>query len=538
MRVLFCVFVGSFVWTSLQAQTAHFFRRIGGAPGSSEEMEVVLALSNGDLFAAGMTDAYSQTGDADGFVVVTDPNGLIRWAKVYGDTTDNMLIDAKELPGGGFLAGGWTLTDGTYDFWVVRLDLMGNVIWERRFGGAGDEQVWSVDVDSTGYLVVGGTTSFGAGLTDVWVLKLDTLGQVLWQRVYGTTGEDAPPGAYMEYVARGLISTRGHWMISGITDGAGQGGTDLFLIRISEVDGSVQWAYTYGQSQDDALWNFVEAENGNGYYLPGNTVDPASMEGDLWVVKVDTGGTLLWQKTFGIPGVWDEALNATPTTDGLVLASYEEVATQNWEATLLRVSGAGTLSWARSYKVGHLDWTNDAAVLQNGDLLMAGVTTDTTTWDQDLLLARLAADGQLSSCPVIGTLNLVENVTGAVRSTLPLQTTSTTAVPKPVNSTVQSVSPGNQVVCTGTDVGEHRRNPACSPVRWTTLPGGKLILRNPGSHTLRIWLITPDGRRHSARLLAPGTHILQIPGGTGVLRWIVEDLKTGQRQGGGLLTLP
>ena len=169
----------------------------GSTPGGSEEMEVVLPTVDGGLLYAGMSDGFS-TGDGDGLAVLTDDSGGIRWARTYGDSADNMFIDAVEIPGQGFLLGGWTLTGGNYDFWLVRVDTLGNVLWEWRFGGAGDDQVWSVDRDGSDFLVAGGTTSFGAGASDVWVMRLDSAGSIVWQHTYGTPGEDAPPGAFSE----------------------------------------------------------------------------------------------------------------------------------------------------------------------------------------------------------------------------------------------------------------------------------------------------------------------------------------------------
>jgi len=434
--------VSLFLLTGLYAQDSLYLKIFGDPDGyGSEEIECVIQTSDFGIVSAGFSDGFSVDGNGDAIIIKTDKNGHIQWAKTYGDTTDNMAVDIKETPDGGLIFCGWTMTGGNYDFWIVKLNSAGSIQWEKRFGGSGDEQAWSVDIASDGYLVVGGTNSFGAGLTDVWVLKLDFNGNVIWQKAYGTSGDDAPPGSYQEYVARGFVDKNGDFVISSVTDGAGHGGTDVYVIKLTPSDGSIKWQYAYGDTEDDALWNFIESKDGNSYYLPGNMISPNTLEGDLWVVKIDTAGNIIWQKTFGISGKWDEALNASATADGILLASYFETGTLDWGASAIKVNNSGNLQWAKIYKIGNLDWTNDLKELSDNSIIIAGVTTDTTTWNGDYLYIRANSNGDVPGCNYVTGFTPNITTTNTYRQVINFTPTVTNASPLAIISAQSDVSP-------------------------------------------------------------------------------------------------
>ncbi len=432
----------------LCAQNTLFFSTYGSTNGD-EEMEALIQTGDSGLLIAGISDAFSTNGDGDLMMLKTDINGTIQWSKTYGGTSDDMATDVKETSDGGFIVAGWTQSFGAvgYDFWVLKTDSIGNVIWEKRFGGNGDEQAWSISIDSNAYFVVGGTNSFGAGLTDLWAIKLDLNGNIIWQKTYGSSGDDAPPGSYNEYVAKGLIDQNGDYLISGISDGVGHGATDMYLVKLNPLNGSIIWQYAYGDTDEESSWSFVESPTG-GYYLPGNTVNPNTYEGDLWVVFVDTSGAIQWQKTFGINSKWDEALNATVLPDGsIVLASYLEQSSSDWIASAIKVDLSGNFLWANQYKTGHLDWTNAVYPLNDSTLAFIGVTTDTTTWDEDLTLFRTNASGNISNCNVITTISPTISTTTTNPQNINLSINNTAVTPQNTTASVINVTLVQNNIC-------------------------------------------------------------------------------------------
>lgn len=430
--------------------TSLFFNTYGSSNGG-EVVEAVIQAADGGLVMVGTSDSYSPGGDEDLLMLKTDVNGNVLWAKTYGGSDDDMGLDVKETPDGGLIVVGWTKSFGAsrYDCWILKTDAGGNVQWQKRIGGNRDDQAWSVAVDGNAYVVAAGTASFGAGKTDLWLMKLDAAGNILWQKTYGTAGDDAPPGDYDEYVARALVDADGHYLISSTTDGAGHGGDDIYLAKLNPSDGSIIWQYAYGDSEDESSWAFA-VDPAGGYYLPGNFTDPATYEADLWVVHVDTAGAIQWQKTFGIASKWDEALNVAALADGsALLAAYFEENSNDWRSSALMVDHNGQLKWARQYRFGNLDWMNAAYPMADGALAMVGVTTNTQTWDEDITLFKTDTAGDIPNCNAISAFSPVMTATATTRQAISLTVNTPTASFHNTNATVANVTPGKVNRCAG-----------------------------------------------------------------------------------------
>ena len=422
----------------------------------AEEMEGVWNTSDGGYIVAGTSDSYSDGGDLDALVLKVDAGGNIEWARTYGGTGDDMAIGIQQTSDGGYIVAGWTESFGAgagkADFWVFKLDSSGTVEWANRYGGTGIEQAWSVDITSDGYYIVaGGTTSFGAGGADYWVLKLDSSGNIVWQRAYGGTGDDAPGGTYNEYVARVLEDTDGDYVVASETNSFGSGGSDIWVLKLRSDNGSVIWEYAYGDTDDDSVWSFQEASDG-GYILPGLMTRPGTTEADMWVLRLAKDGTITWQKIYGMDSYWDEALTVDATADGgAIIGGYFEKTDADWYFHLLRVDSSGNLSWAKQYKYGDLDWPNAIRTLNDGGYIVAGVTT-TAQQDEELWLMRLDSSGTVgASCSYITDLTLDVQNTTTVSRTLTHATVTTPASVTPVNTAVteNDITITPDFLCTG-----------------------------------------------------------------------------------------
>ena len=177
--IIFLIITKSFLY----GQNTLFFSIYGSSKGD-EEMESLIQTSDSGLLVVGTSDSYSSNNDLDLMLLKTDINGNVLWSKTYGGTSDDMAVDVKETADNGFIVAGWTQSFGAagYDFWILKTDVNGNPQWQKRIGGSSEDQAWSVAVDNDAYFVVGGTNSYGAGLTDLWAIKLDTTGNILWQK--------------------------------------------------------------------------------------------------------------------------------------------------------------------------------------------------------------------------------------------------------------------------------------------------------------------------------------------------------------------
>lgn len=360
----------------------------------SEEMEAVIGTPGGGFVVCGITSSFTEEEDGDALLVKLNSEGSVAWAKTYGGPGEDMAIDVKNTPDGGFVVAGWTQSFGVAqtDAWVLKLDASGAVEWAKAYGGAGKEQAWSVDLTKDGgYVITGGSTSFGAGGADYWVVKLNADGSVAWQKAYGGPEDDAPGDPYDEYVARIVVDSDGNLVVGSLSYSFGTNG-DVWLLKLSPDDGSILWQYAYGGPEEDSTWSFSQATDG-GYVFSGSFTDT---EADLWVVRLDSDGGVVWEKRFGIEGRFDEALNETPTSDGgLLVSGYYERSSEDWGATLVKVSGTGGLEWAREYHPGAMDWTNEAIEVEDGYVALGVTAADVTTFDENMWVWKVGTGGDM-----------------------------------------------------------------------------------------------------------------------------------------------
>jgi hypothetical protein len=237
-----------------------------------------------------------------------DVNGDVQWQKTYGGSGDDKANSLIATADGGYAVTGQTSSfgAGVADVWVLKLDANGNVAWQKTYGGSGDDEAISlVAIADDGFAVAGWTTSFSAGHdADAWVLKLDASGTVLWQKTYGGDNYD---------VARSLVaSDDGGFAVAGWTASFGLPFNAAWLLKL-DAGGTIQWQKTYAGGNGDAAASLV-APPGGGYALAGDT-DSFGVDGDAWVLKLDAGGGI--GASCGLIG----ASNATVTTSTATVLS-------------------------------------------------------------------------------------------------------------------------------------------------------------------------------------------------------------------------
>lgn len=414
----------------------------GGITG--EEMEGIWATSDGGSIVAGITESYGEP-DGDAWLVKLDAYGEIEWQKVYGGAKADMLIDVRQTSDGGYIAAGWTESygQGQADFWVVRLSATGGIQWQKTYGGTGIEQAWSIEPVSTGgYIVAGGTTSFGAGGADYWVLKLTDTGGITWQKAYGGAGNDGGGGTYEEYVVRVLEDEDGNFVVASHTFSFGHGEDDIWVVKL-DTSGDVIWQKAYGDGDENSMWAFQEAAGG-GYIVPGVTVVPPDWSGDLWTLKLAKNGSIVWQKVYRLAGYWSEALSVGATSDGgALIGGYYEQGSADWDMYLLRIDATGGILWTKLFEYGW-DWPNAVQQLPDGGFVVAGVVWPNGTQPLGLVVMRLDRYGEISPfCSVFSdlTLNPSNTATTVINTSATVTTTTATAQNSTAGMTNSPASP-------------------------------------------------------------------------------------------------
>ena len=205
------------------------------------------------------------------------------WRGYYGGE-DEDYANAVINTGDGYLMVGTSesYSEDEFDGYVVKIDKNGKKLWHNIFGGEDDDIAYDVvPTKDGGYLIVGSTDSFDMNHKDIYVVKIDKTGKILWQKLYGGERDDE---------GYAIIATKdGNYVITGYTDSFGRKNRgQLYLIKITPK-GKKLWSRAYGGESDDAGYDVVATEDG-GYLVVGDKKSERSRDSNVWVLKVDSKG--------------------------------------------------------------------------------------------------------------------------------------------------------------------------------------------------------------------------------------------------------
>jgi hypothetical protein len=210
---------------------------------------------------------------------------VVKFAKTYGGTGNDNARSVQQTSDGGYIVAGYTRSfgAGSDDIFLMKTDANGNLQWAKTYGGTYWDYAYSVQQTSDGgYIVAGYTYSFGAGGDDIFLIKTDANRNISWAKTYGGTDEDRA------YSVR--QTSDGGYIVAGYTHSFGAGGQDFFLIK-TDANGNLQWAKTYGGTDVDGAFSFQQTSDG-GYILAGDTRSFGAGDYDIFLIKTDASGDM------------------------------------------------------------------------------------------------------------------------------------------------------------------------------------------------------------------------------------------------------
>jgi len=282
-----------------------FCKAIGGP--ANEKGNSLIQTSDGGYAIAGTTKSFG-VGSGDVYVVKLDAKGNLQWTKTIGGPESeegNSLIQTSD---GGYAIAGETSSFGAgeSDVYVVKLDSTGNLQWTRTIGGPGNEAGYSlIQTSDSGYAIAGSTFSFGAGEDDMYVVKLDANGNLQWTKTIG--------GPKRDWSSSLIQTSDGGYTIAGYTNSFGVGEADVYVVKL-DANGNLQWTKTIGGENIDEGYSLIQTSDG-GYAIAGTTKSFGAGILDVYVVKLDANGNLQWTKTIGGENI-DEGYSLIQTSDG------------------------------------------------------------------------------------------------------------------------------------------------------------------------------------------------------------------------------
>ncbi|PCH92466.1 MAG: hypothetical protein COB85_08120 [Bacteroidetes bacterium] len=369
--ILFYVLFLAGLPCTVQAQAG--FQKIMAATAGDYQGNDAIEASDGGYIIVG-----SSQSDANYFniyVVKTDVNGNYMWANEYGGggSAHEFGYSIKETYDNGFIILGMTEAYAVPgcgipcpDVFLIRIDSIGDVLWSKAIGGAQEDYGYDVqETSDSGFIVTGYTKSFGAGNADVYLIRTDMNGDTLWTRTYGGTDKD-----YGHSVQQ---TSEGGFIVTGYTKSYGAGNADVYLLK-TDANGDTLWTKTYGGDSTDVA-NSVQQTSDGGYILVGYSESFLSVPRTLYLVKTDSLGNLLWARGCTYFG-WDEGKSVKIDSVGnyLIGGSSGVWVGSNVDVFLLKTDNLGNKIW--SYAFGGLfgDFGNSLYPTSDNMYLIAGTT--------------------------------------------------------------------------------------------------------------------------------------------------------------------
>jgi len=245
----------------------------------------VQQISDGGYILVGPTGSYG-AGDRDFWLVKTDSNGIEQWNRTFGGTGTDYTYSVQQTTDGGYILAGSTTSYGSgfWDVWLVKTDSNGIEQWNRTFGGTDyDRALYVQQTSDGGYILAGFTESYSAGYGDSWLIKTDSDGNEQWNKTFGGTGDD-----WARYVQQ--ISGYGY-TLAGYTKSFGAGDSDVWMVK-TDSDGNEQWNKTFGGTGRDGASSVQQTSDG-GYILVGQTYSFGAGDSDAWLIKLKGESTEL-----------------------------------------------------------------------------------------------------------------------------------------------------------------------------------------------------------------------------------------------------
>jgi len=348
---------------------------------------------------------------AVGEQMVTPPDSrsapVEEWSQTFGGSEYDWGNSVTQTSDGGYIIASITYSygAGNGDIWLIKTGASGAEEWSQTFGGSGQDYGQSVaQTADGGYIITGSTYSYGAGHSDVWLIKTDADGSKEWDETFGGSGED-----HGDSVAE--ISDGGY-IIAGSTQSYGNGSSDVWLIKTG-ANGNEEWSQTFGGSEYDYSGSVVETSDG-GYIIAGSTESYGAGGSDAWLIKTDANGTEEWDKTFG-GSDYDWGSSVAETSDGsyIIAGSYGTGSSDAW---LIKTSADGNKEWDETFGGSGGDCGCSVAQTSDGGYIVAGYTYSYGAGSADLWLIKTDVGGAEEWNQAFGGLNYEDGLSVAVTS--------------------------------------------------------------------------------------------------------------------------
>ena len=311
----------------------------------------------------------------------------VTWAKSYGGAQDeNVFRSVIALSGGGHVIAGVTNSTGAgkNDIWILRLDATGAILWQKTYGGTRSEETRSIqETTDGGFVVTGPTNSFGSGANDIWVIKLNSAGVIQWQKTYGGSSADVPHSIQQ--------TSDGGYVVAGFTKSFGAGLQDYFIIKLNST-GGVVWQKAYGGADNEVI-RYIKQVSDGGYLAAGFT-HSFGTKGDILLIKLDADGNLEWDLRYG-GAKFEEPSSILEVADGYIIMEQTGSFSGNTDGWVFKIRDDGQLDWQKRFGGGSFDELSAALPTPDGGFISAGETKSFGAGAEDFWVVKFGSGGDI-----------------------------------------------------------------------------------------------------------------------------------------------
>ncbi len=362
----------------------------------------IIQTNDGGFIIAGTSDSNDgdvtgNNGGRDYWIVKIDNIGVLQWQKTFGGSADDFANYIQQTNDGGYIIAGYSESNdsdvaGNYghrDFWIVKTDSIGSIVWQKNYGGSDFEIAYSVqETFDGGYIVAGYSNSIDGDLAgtnfnaqNYWLLKLDASGIIQWFHLYGGSATDEALSCQQTF-DHGFIISGYTYSQNGHVTGY-HGNMDAWIVK-ADSTGNIQWQKTLGGTSGESA-SYVRQTADGGFIVActssSNDDDVSGNHGesDSWIVKLDSAGIIQWQKALG-GSTSDGAYSIQQTSDGgYIVGGYStsvdgDVSFNHgdYDYWIVKLDVIGNIVWEKSLGGSGIDVANSVLRTNDGGYVIAG----------------------------------------------------------------------------------------------------------------------------------------------------------------------
>lgn len=389
MKLLLTLTIQILIFKSLNAQL-QFQKTIGGENYDYSTSSIIT--SDNNVVLAGKTSTFT-SGGSDIYLVKSDLEGNVVWTKSFGDTDNQEANCVIETSDGGYvvLGSSYNFNINHSDFYLLKVNSNGELLWSKTFGGSGYEFGYSVNETIDGGLIISGVNGSCAVEYEIYLIKTDENGNEEWSESFG--------GLNSEYGFSVIEDGLGGYYVTGVTMSYGTSLASVILIKTNSF-GNPIWTKIYG-GNDITQWeraNFLIKTNDNNLMLIGKTTSFGAGESDILLIKVDLEGNLIWSKTYGNE-FYDEGRSIIELDNGNFLLTgmisrQMDIFTIYTDLCAIEINQMGEILWSKIIGNDMNDSGYNCHTLNDG-YLFTGTSDNPVTGYSDVFLVKTDLSGNL-----------------------------------------------------------------------------------------------------------------------------------------------